>query len=321
MTRPMTRIAILDDYSNAAKTAADWASLEGAEITSISPSLLETDADKIAALAPFDVIVAMRERTPFPAEYFAQLPALKLLVTTGMRNLAIDMVAARAHEVDVCGTQMTPYAAYEHTWALLMALAKRIPAEAQAMTSGGWQAHTGVGLSGKNLGILGLGKIGSKIAKIAATFDMNIIAWSPNLSKQRADECGATRVDKKTLFAKSDFLTIHMVLSDTTHGLVDKAALAEMKTSAFLVNTSRGALVDESALIDCLKNKQIAGAALDVFDVEPLPRNHALRDLDNVILTGHTGYVIEEMLGLAYGQAVENINSWLAGSSQRLLNP
>lgn len=316
----MTRIAILDDYAGAAMAAADWGRLGAAGVALVKPSLLATEAERIAALQPFEVLVAMRERTPFPAHYFDQLPNLKLLVTTGLRNLAIDMGAARAHGVDVCGTQMTPHAAYEHTWALLMALAKQIPAEHQTMIRGGWQSHTGVGLKGRTLGIIGLGKIGGKIAKIAQAFDMNVIAWSPNLTQERAAEHGVTCVDKDTLFQQADFVTVHMVLSDQTRGLVDQAALRAMKPSAYLINTSRGPLVDEAALIDTLAKRGIAGAALDVYDMEPLPADHALRQLDNIVLTGHTGYVIEEMYQLAYGQAVDNILAWQGGAPERLLN-
>ncbi|MFY0681624.1 MAG: D-2-hydroxyacid dehydrogenase family protein [Thalassovita sp.] len=314
------RLAILDDYTSAAQTAADWSVLSGIEITQISPSMMGTQAEQVRALAPFDIIVAMRERTPFPKDVIDQLPNLKLLVTTGMRNFSIDMQAARAKGIDVCGTQMTPYAAFEHSWALLMALAKQIPAEHHSMISGGWQSHTGVGLSGKTLGILGLGKIGAKMARAAQVFDMDVIAWSPNLTAERAQESGVTLVDKAALFERSDFLTIHMVLSEATKGLVDDAALSHMKPSASLINTSRGPIVDEGALINALKNQQISGAALDVYDVEPLPVDHPLRALPNVVLTGHTGYVVQELFELAYGHAIENIRTWQEGAALRLLN-
>ncbi|MFY0661517.1 MAG: D-2-hydroxyacid dehydrogenase family protein [Shimia sp.] len=314
------RIAILDDYTNAAPTAADWGVLPNAELTPVMTSMMATEAERAQALLPFDVVVAMRERTPFPKSLIEQLPNLKLLITTGMRNFSIDMNAARAKGIDVCGTQMTPYAAFEHSWALLMSLAKQIPAEHQAMASGGWQARTGVGLNGKTIGILGLGKIGAKMARAAKAFDMNVIAWSPNLTKERADEHGATLVDKTELFETSDFVTVHMILSDTTRGLIDDRALSGMKKSAFLINTSRGQIIDEAALIGCLEDQHISGAALDVFDIEPLPTAHPLRKLSNVILTGHTGYVVQELFDLAYGQAVENVVAWRKGDPQRLLN-
>lgn len=316
----MTRIAILDDYSGAASTSADWAQLGDAQIDVVHTSLMATQDERIEALVPYDIVVAMRERTAFPASTLNALPQLKLLVTTGLRNASIDMQAARARGVDVCGTQMAPYAAFEHSWALLMSLAKNIPAEHATMISGGWQAHTGVGLNGKTLGLLGLGKLGAKAARAAQAFDMEVIAWSPNLSDERAAEHGATCVDKDTLFRSADMVMLHMVLSDTTRGLVGAREFGLMKHSAFLINTSRGPLVDQGALIAALRDGQIAGAGLDVYDVEPLPADHPLRSLQNVVLTGHTGYVIQEMFEIAYGQAVEDILAWQSGTPQRLLN-
>ena len=316
----MTCIAILDDYTDAAKNSADWVQLGDVQIDVVNTSLLATEEARIAALAPYDIVVAMRERTAFPASTLNALPKLKLLVTTGLRNSSIDMAAARARGVDVCGTQMTPYAAFEHSWALLMSLVKNIPAEHAAMTSGGWQAHTGVGLNGKTLGLVGLGKLGAKAARAARAFEMNVIAWSPNLTEERAAENGATRVDKDTLFRQADVVMVHMVLSDATRGLVGAREFDVMKRSAYLINTSRGPLVDEGALIAALRGGQIAGAALDVYDVEPLPSDHPLRGLKNVVLTGHTGYVIQEMFEIAYGQALEDILAWQDGTPQRLLN-
>jgi phosphoglycerate dehydrogenase-like enzyme len=316
----MTRIAILDDYTDVAQSSAHWAQLGDAQIDVVNPSLMASEAERIAALAPYEVLVAMRERTAFPATTLQALPLLKLLVTTGMRNASIDMVAARAQGVDVCGTQMTPYAAFEHSWALLLSLAKNIPAEHAAMVAGGWQEFSGVGLNGKTLGLVGLGKLGAKAARVAQAFDMNVIAWSPNLTEARAAEHGAKGVDKETLFRQADFVMLHMVLSAATRGLVGVQEFGQMKPTAHLINTSRGPLVDEAALIDALRNGQIAGAGLDVYDVEPLPADHALRGLGNVVLTGHTGYVIREMFELAYGQALENILAWQGGSALRLLN-
>lgn len=316
----MMRIAILDDYTEAAMNSAAWEKLGDAVIEVVNTSLMPTLADQIEALKSYDIIVAMRERTPFLAQTLAELPQLKLLITTGMRNSSIDMIAARVKGLDVCGTQMTPYAAFEHTWALLMSLAKNIPAEHQSMRTGGWQKHIGVGLNGKTLGILGLGKLGQKAAQAAQVFGMNVIAWSPNLTDERATEHGVTRVEKDVLFRQSDFLTIHMVLSEATRGLVDARELELMRPSSYLINTSRGPLVDEGALIEALQNQAIAGAGLDVYDVEPLPSDHPLRQLDNVVLTGHTGYVIQEMFDLVYGKALENILAWQGGTPMRLLN-
>lgn len=316
----MTRIAILDDYSDAARTSADWSQLGDAQIDVVNTSFMATEEERISALEPYDIVIAMRERTAFPASTLNALPKLKLLVTTGLRNASIDLAAARAKGVDVSGTHMTTYAAFEHSWALMMSLVKNIPAEHAAMISGGWQEHTGVGLNGKTLGLIGLGKLGAKAARAAQAFDMDVIAWSPNLTDERAAEHGAACVDKDTLFQQADVVMLHMVLSETTRGLVGARELGLMKKSAFLVNTSRGPLVDESALIAALRAGQIAGAGIDVYDVEPLPADHPLRSLKNVVLTGHTGYVIREMFEIAYGQALEDILAWQSGTPQRLLN-
>ena len=316
----MIRIAILDDYQNTARDCADWNAIPGdPEIVAFDQHLAGEDA-VAEALADFDILVAMRERTPFPASLFPRLPKLRLLVTTGMRNLAIDMEAARASGVPVCGTALLPYAAFEHAWALILALAKHIPSADRLMRDGGWQAGVSDGLHGKTLGVLGLGKLGAKVARVAHAFDMRVIAWSQNLTHQRAAECGATRVEKDALFRESDILTIHMVLSDRTRALVGKRELALMKPTAMLVNTSRGPIVDEAALVEALGAGTIAGAGLDVFDHEPLPVDHPLRSIPNTVLTGHTGYVMQENYALGYAQAVEDIQAWLAGDPIRVLN-
>jgi phosphoglycerate dehydrogenase-like enzyme len=316
----MIRIAILDDYQNTARDCADWNAIPGdPEIVAFDQHLAGEDA-VAEALADFDILVAMRERTPFPASLFPRLPKLRLLVTTGMRNLAIDMEAARASGVPVCGTALLPYAAFEHAWALILALAKRIPSADRLMRDGGWQAGVSDGLHGKTLGVLGLGKLGAKVARVAHAFDMRVIAWSQNLTHQRAAECGATRVEKDALFRESDILTIHMVLSDRTRALVGKRELALMKPTAMLINTSRGPIVEEAALVEALGAGTIAGAGLDVFDHEPLPVDHPLRSIPNTVLTGHTGYVMQENYALGYTQAVEDIQAWLAGDPIRVLN-
>ncbi len=316
----MTRIAILDDYHNIALESADWGSLpKGCDLTVFGEHLGPEPA-VIKALQEFDVIVAMRERTPFPASVINALPELKLLVTTGMRNLAIDMSAARDRGIPVCGTAMAPYAAFEHTWALILAITKHIPREDRCMREGGWQSDVGMGLNGKTLGVLGLGKLGSKVARVALAFDMKVIAWSQNLTEERAKECGATLVDKETLFKQSDILTIHVILGDRTRGIVGGKELALMKPSAYLVNTSRGPVVDEDALIEALQAKVIAGAAIDVYDIEPLPVHHPLRSMENTVLTGHTGYLLRETFQVAYGQALEDVKSWLNGKPVRVLN-
>jgi len=316
----MIRIAILDDYQNTARQCADWNAIPGdPEIVAFHQHLPGEDA-VAEALADFSIVVAMRERTPFPASLFPRLPKLRLLVTTGMRNLAIDMAAARASGVPVCGTALLPYAAFEHAWALILALAKRIPSADRLMRDGGWQAGVSDGLHGKTLGVLGLGKLGAKVARVAHAFDMRVIAWSQNMTDQRAAECGATRVEKDALFRESDILTIHMVLSDRTRALVGKQELALMKPTAMLVNTSRGPIVDEAALVEALAAGTIAGAGLDVFDSEPLPGDHPLRSISNTVLTGHTGYVMQENYALGYREAVEDIQAWIAGDPIRVLN-
>ena len=316
----MTRIAILDDYQGVALACADWSAIPGGPDIVVFDRHIPGEDAVAEALADFDVVVAMRERTPFPRSLIERLPKLRLLVTTGMRNLAIDMEAAAARGVPVCGTALLPYAAFEHAWALILALAKRIPREDRLMREGGWQAGVSDGLNGKTLGVLGLGKLGAQAARVGLAFDMRVVAWSQNLTAEKAAEHGVTRVDKETLFRESDFLTIHLVLSDRTRGLVGAPELALMKPTAFLVNTSRGPIVDEAALIEALGAERIAGAGLDVYDTEPLPPDHPLRALPNTVLTGHTGYVMLENYALSYSQAVEDIQAWLAGEPVRVLN-
>lgn len=314
------RLAILDDYQHVALDAADWKSLaDDVEISVFHDHIKGEDA-VARALADFDIIVAMRERTPFPASLLRKLSNLKLLVTTGMRNLAIDMEAARKQGVPVCGTALLPYPAFEHTWALILALLKRIPEENQNMHEGGWQSGIIEGARGKTLGVIGLGKLGSQVAKIGVAFGMNVIAWSQNLTEERARECGAARVEKDELLARSDVVTIHVLLSDRTRGLIGKRELALMKPSAYLVNTSRGPIVEEAALLEALRGRKIAGAGIDVYDVEPLPSDHPLRKCDNAVLTGHTAYVIRETYELAYGEALEDVKAWLKGEPVRVLN-
>ena len=316
----MNHIAILDDYQNTALSSADWPSLNDCEIKTFNQHLGHDETEIANTLSGFNVIVCMRERTAFPKSLLDKLPNLKYLITTGMRNLSMDMDAARANGVVVSGTQMLGYPAYEHAWALILAITKKIPYEDSVMKSGGWQQGIGVGLSGKTLGILGLGKLGSAAARIGIAFNMDVIAWSQNLTQEAAAEQGVARVEKDELFKRSDVISIHQILSDRTRGLVGKEQFEQMKRSAYLVNTSRGPIVDEAALIEALQNNQIAGAGIDVYDLEPLPADHVIRSLDNVVLTGHTGFVVKELHELAYGQAVENIQSWLSGSPERVLN-
>lgn len=316
----MLKIAILDDYQEAALGSAPWHEIPNADVQAFTQYIADENT-LLETLLPFDVIVAMRERTPFPASLLAKLPNLKLLVTTAMRNLAIDMEYAKENGILVCGTDMVPHSTYEHTWALILALAKNIPEDNALLHSDGWQANSGIGLKGKTLGVLGLGRLGKEVARIGQAFGMNVIAWSQNLSAEKAAEHQVTLVDKNELFQQADILSIHVLLSDRTRGIVGEKELALMKADAYLVNTARGPIVDEEALLTALRSKQIAGAAIDVYDIEPLPTDHPIRQLDNVILTGHTGYVVKELYEVAYGQAIENIQAWQKGKPQRVLNP
>lgn len=314
------RIAILDDYQNAALKAADWKSLGPGVQVKVFNKHIKGEAAVARALKPFDVVIGMRERTPFPKSLIGKLPNLKLLITTGMRNLSFDMAAAKARGIVVCGTQMLGYPAAEHAAALILALYKNIPAEDRAMKRGGWQAAPSEGMNGKTLGILGLGKLGARVARVGHALDMKVVAWSKNLTEKRCAEVGVEYVDKKKLFTDSDVISIHLVLSGRTRGLVGARELAWMKPTAYLVNTSRGPIVDEKALVKALKGNKIAGAGLDVYDVEPLPRNHLLRKLPNVVLTGHTGFVVKELYTVAYGEALDDIKAWMQGKPVRVLN-
>lgn len=316
-----SKLAILDDYQNAALRSADWSLLgDDTEIT-VFDTHLGWDEDKIAAaLAPFDTLVCMRERTRFPASQLQKLPNLKTLVTTGMRNLAIDMDQARAQGIVVCGTQMLPYPAAEHAVALITDLYKKISKESAVMRNGGWQAYVSEGLNGKTLGLLGLGKLGARVAKFGLAMEMDVIAWSQNLTEERCAEVGVRRVEKDELFKASDVISIHLILSDRSRGLVGAPELAMMKDNAYLVNTSRGPIVDEAALIEALSSNSIAGAGLDVYDVEPMDSAHPLRGLENAVLTGHTGYVVQELYDIVYAEAVDDILSVRNGDPIRQLN-
>lgn len=316
----MSRIAILDDYQNVALTLADWSPLAGrAEPVAFTSPFASIDA-AVAALDGYPVIVAMRERTPFPAEMFARLPDLKLLVTTGMRNAAIDLAAAKQQGVLVCGTELLSHPAAEHSWALILAHSLNIARDAHNMASGGWQDGPGRGLRGRTIGIIGLGKQGRRVARFARAFDMDLLAWSRSLTGEQAAEHGAARVELDELLGRSDIVTLHVVLNEGTRGLIGARELGLMKESALLVNTSRGPVVEEAALIEAMRGGRIGGAAIDVFDTEPLPADHPLRGLRNTLLTPHTGYVTAENLALMYRQAVEDIGAWLDGSPVRVLN-
>lgn len=313
------RVAVLDDYQGVAVDLADWSGLGGIDVTFVRDALPD-EAAVVDRLTPFPILVAMRERTAFPRSTLQRLPNLRLLVTTGMRNASIDLGTARDMGVTVCGTASLGHPAAELTWALILAVCRRIPQEHQSMRDGGWQTTVGVGLAGTTLGVVGLGKLGSQVARVGLAFGMDVVAWSPHLTDQRAESAGVRRVDKDQLLSRADIVTIHMVLSDRTRELIGARELDAMKPTSLLVNTSRGPIVDQSALLDALRSRRIAGAALDVYDLEPLPPDHPLRALDNVVLTPHLGYVTQENYRVFYGEAVEDIVAYLRADPIRVLN-
>jgi phosphoglycerate dehydrogenase-like enzyme len=314
------RCAVLDDYQNAALSSADWSPLTGeVEVKTFNKGL--GDVNAVAdALQGFQIICAMRERTPFSRALLEKLPDLKLLVTTGLKNAAIDVAAAKEKGILVCGTESLAYPTAELTIGLMIDLARKISFETARMKAGEpWQITVGRDLNGKTLGVLGLGKLGSRVAKVAKALDMKVVAWSQNLTPEKCAEAGVEYASKEDLLRQSDIVTIHMVLSPRSKGLIGAAEFPLMKKSAYLINTSRGPLVDESALIDALTNKIIGGVALDVYDTEPLPRGHPLRTLPNVLLTPHLGYVTYDNYRLFYGQTVEDIRAWLDGKPIRVI--
>jgi phosphoglycerate dehydrogenase-like enzyme len=305
------QIAILDDYQNVALESADWSVLrDRADISVFRNHLSEPEA-VIERLLPFDVVCVMRERTPLPRNLIKRLPNLKLIASTGPVNASIDVVAAADRGIAVVHTGYTSDPTIELTWALILASARNIVTESNSVRSGGWQQTVGIDLRGKTLAVLGLGRIGSQVARVGNAFGMHLVAWSQNLTSGAAKAAGATLVSKDQLFEQADILTIHLVLSGRTRGLVGAAELGRMKPTALLINASRGPIVDEQALIGALKNKQIAGAAVDVFDVEPLPPAHRFRTLDNVLATPHIGYVSRGLYKTFYEDTVSNIRMWL----------
>ena len=317
----MARVALLDDYQDVALSMADWKSLPaGTEVVVFKDHLAAEDA-VARRLADFDIVMALRERTPFARTLLERLPKLKLLITAGMRNASIDMKAAAERGVTVCGTAGLPYPTAELAWGLILSLMRRIPAEDRATREGRWQTSLGLGLNGKTLGVLGLGTLGSRAAKVGLAFEMDVLAWSQNLTAERAKEIGVTLVPKDELLARSDIVSIHLVLGERTRGLIGARELGLMKRSAYLINTSRGPIVDEAALIRALGDGTIAGAGLDVFDEEPLPLDHAFRRLPNIVITPHLGYVTSETYRIFYGHAVEDIKAYLDGKPVRVLKP
>jgi phosphoglycerate dehydrogenase-like enzyme len=315
------RIAVLDDYQSVASTYADWSTLsEPAEVVTFHDHMPDDDA-VVARLAPFDVVVAMRERTAFPRTVLERLPRLRLLVTTGARNASIDLQAAADSGVTVCGTGANGSGPVELTWALILAVTRHLPQEDAAVRAGAWQQTVGTDLAGATLGVVGLGRLGAKVATVGQAFGMDVVAWSQNLSEERTSEVGVRRVGKDELLTAADVVTVHLVLSDRTRGLIGRSELARMKRTAYLVNTSRGPIVDEPALIDALRAGAIAGAGLDVFDREPLPADHPLRELRRTVLTPHLGYVTENTYEIFYRDAVDDVAAFLAGAPVRVLTP
>ncbi|MBT2676368.1 D-2-hydroxyacid dehydrogenase family protein [Streptomyces sp. ISL-14] len=315
------RCAVLDDFQNVATEVADFSSLaDDVEVVLFTTHFPDEDA-LAAVLADFDIVVTLRERVPFPASLIARLPRLKLLIASGMRNSVIDYAAAEAHGVTVCGTASSSTPPVELTWALLLGLARGIVEESNALRDGGpWQQTVGADLHGRRLGLLGLGKIGSRVARVGLAFGMHVSAWSQNLTKEYADEVGVQlAASKEELLADSDFVSVHLALSDRTRGLLGAPELALLKPTAYLINTSRAAIVDQDALLTALHEGRIAGAGIDVFDIEPLPADHPMRTAPRLLATPHLGYVSQANYATYYGQAIENIQAYLAGSPVRRL--
>jgi phosphoglycerate dehydrogenase-like enzyme len=312
-------VVVLDDYQDVALSIADWSPLAGrTEVVRYTDHVADAD-ELVQRLADAEVVVAMRERTPFPAELLARLPRLRLLVTTGLANAAIDLTAAARQGVVVSGTAGGSAAAAELAWALVLAVARDVAGDDRAVRAGRWQEHVGIELAGSTLGLLGLGRIGSVMARYAHAFDMRVVAWSANLTPARAAEHGARLVDKAELFRVSDVVSVHLKLSERTRGLVGAPELELLGPTGRLVNTSRGPIVDEAALLTALHAGTIAGAALDVFDVEPLPVDHPLRTAPRTVLTPHVGYVSRQSYAAMYGQCVEDVVAWLDGAPLRVL--
>ncbi len=318
MTR--LRCAILDDYLDLALGIADWPRLKDRVDVTVFNQPFASQEAAAEALKDFEIICAMRERTPFPRTLFAALPKLKLLITSGMRNAALDLEAAKDHQVVLCGTQWARDPTAPLTMGLILELTRNIGRENARMHAGEpLQKFAGIEIEGKTLGVVGLGKLGAKVSKLAQAFGMNVIAWSPNLTPERCKEVGVGYASKEELFATADLVTVHVVLSERSRGLVGRDDLARMKPTSYLINTARGPIVDEAALLETLQQRKIAGAAVDVFSVEPLPVDHPFRKLDNLLLTPHLGYVTEEGFRNHYTQMVEGIDAWLKGEPLRRL--
>jgi D-3-phosphoglycerate dehydrogenase len=318
MTR--LRCAILDDYFKLSLTSADWSKITDRVDLTVFEKPFKSEAEVTSALKDFPIILAMRERTAFPRSQFAALPNLKLMITSGMRNAAIDFEAAKAHNVVLCGTNFARDTTAPLAMALILELTRNVGRESARMHAGEpWQTLLGMDIEGRTLGVLGLGKLGAKVAKLAQAFGMNVIAWSPNLTPERCKEVGVTYASKEDLFKTADVVSIHVVLGPRSRGIVGREDLLRMKPTAYIVNTARGPIIDEAALLEVLQQKKIAGAGIDVFSVEPLPTDHPFRKLDNMVITPHLGYATEEVFRGHYVQMVEGIDAWFKGEPVRRL--
>lgn len=315
---PLERLAILDDYQGVARAMGPWESLPGLDITVFRDTLTDREA-LVERLAPFDAILAMRERTPFPRALIERLPNLRLLVTTGARNRSVDAAALAERGIVFCGTPSFGDPTTDITWGLILNLMRDLPAQQESLRAGGWQTAVGTGTEGKTLGVVGLGKLGARAAKVGLALGMKVVAWSQNLTDERAAEVGVTRVDKATLLATADVVTLHLILSDRSRGIIGAADLAQMKRTAFIVNTSRGPLIDQDALIAALKAGTIAGAGIDVYDTEPLPKDHPILAAPNTMLTPHLGYVTQQNYTAYFNGAAEAITAFNAGAPIRVI--
>lgn len=311
------KIAILDDYQNISLKIADWSEVQHLADITVFNDHIQNETEVINRLHPFDIICVMRERTPLTKSIISQLPNLKVIASTGSRNASIDAEACKEKNIVILPTGYFATPTIELTWALILAIARNIPAENASLKANGWQKKVGVDLYGKNLALLGLGNIGSEVAIIGKAFGMNVIAWSQNLTEEKAALSGVKLVSKEELFSQADFLSVHLVLGERSKGLVGENELKLMKPTSFLINTSRGPIVQEKALINALINKSIAGAAIDVYDTEPLELNHPFRSMENVLATPHIGYVSKNLYETFYQDTVKNILGWLNSSASK----
>jgi len=315
---PLQRLAILDDYQGVAMAMGPWETLPGVEVTVFRDTITD-QAALVQRLAPFDAILAMRERTPFPRALIERLPNLRLLITTAARNRSIDAAACAEKGIVFCGTPSFGDPTTDITWGLILNLMRDLPAQQASLRAGGWQTSVGWGTEGRTLGVVGLGKLGARAAKVGLALGMKVVAWSTNLTEERAAEVGVTRVDKATLLATADVVTLHLILSERSRGIIDAADLAQMKPTAFIVNTSRGPLIDQDALIAALKAGTIAGAGIDVYDTEPLPPGHPMLSAPNTMLTPHLGYVTQQNYRAYYEGAAEAVAAFNAGAPVRVI--